>query len=121
MNAKLQLFISKVKCFFGKHVLDFENETEHHCYCRKKYVRKPLPKATRAEKELTKHPKGYVTKPKKKVVKKVFLPKCPTQGKISRTEKEAKEVAYKKGLRAYKCAWCSNWHLTHKKDKMKMH
>lgn len=113
MNEKLQLFISKVKCFFGKHILDFENETEHHCYCRKIYVRKPtskMPKAKRVQ--------AYV--PKKKV-NKVFLPKCPTQGKISRTEKEAKEVAYKKGLRAYKCAWCSNWHLTHKKDKMRMH
>jgi hypothetical protein len=111
MDSLLELFISKTECFFGKHILDFENDTEVHCYCRKKYVRKPVPKMQKAVKKQF----------KQVVKKKVYLPKCPITGKLSRTEHRAKEKAKNEGLRAYRCAFCPHWHLTHKADKMRLH
>lgn len=53
--------------------------------------------------------------PKKK------LCKCPQNGKSSMVEMDAKQRAKKLGIRAYRCEFCPHWHLTHKKDKLKMH
>ena len=53
--------------------------------------------------------------------KKKKLVKCIQNGKVSMEEADAKKRANKLGLRAYKCEFCPHWHLTHKKDKLKMH
>jgi len=55
-----------------------------------------------------------------------FLPKCPGNGKRSYTMARAKKMAEKKSnsllkLRGYKCEYCPHWHLTKKKNKLKMH
>lgn len=45
---------------------------------------------------------------------------CPVMGKIGRTEQGAKEAAKRnplQRLRAYKCEFCEDWHITHKKRK----
>lgn len=50
--------------------------------------------------------------------------KCPVTDKICRSEQNAKRYAENKKtvkLRAYKCQFCPAWHITHKKDKLKMH
>lgn len=50
--------------------------------------------------------------------------KCPTTDKICRSEHGAKGRANSvklPKLRAYKCAFCNSWHLTHKKNKLTFH
>lgn len=74
-------------------------------------------------------PKGMKLEPLKKV-----LPKTPRKPRVCmvtskkcRTEQQAKDNAVRNaanslnGLRAYKCPFCDWWHLTHKKNKLKMH
>lgn len=69
-------------------------------------------------------PKPKLVKHKKRVKRK-FLPKCYVMDKYSYTEHYAKKKAQniKTGvsLRAYKCEYCGHWHLTHKKNKLRMH
>ncbi len=46
---------------------------------------------------------------------------CLMTNKIMRSEEEAKSRSKEVGIRAYKCPFCDSWHLTHQKNKMKMH
>lgn len=68
-----------------------------------------------------------VSEPKKEKPQKLYLPKCPATLKTSYNEQLAKQEAEKIGkrtltnLRAYKCQFCDYWHVTHKKNKLKMH
>lgn len=64
---------------------------------------------------------------KKITTKFLHLPKCPVLLKTSYNEQIAKSEAEKMSkrqlskIRAYRCEFCPNWHLTHKKNKLVMH
>lgn len=64
---------------------------------------------------------------KKTTTKFLHLPKCPVLLKTSYNEQIAKREAEKMSkrqlskIRAYRCEFCPNWHLTHKKNKLAMH
>jgi hypothetical protein len=69
----------------------------------------------------------YYYKPKqseKAKVKKKKKHYCAISGKVQYTEQISKALAKENKfvkLRAYRCEFCNDWHLTHKKDKMRMH
>lgn len=87
-------------------------------YLRNLFNKKPV----KAEPPVVKAPESKKEKPKK-----LYFPKCPATLKTSYNEQIAKQEAEKVGkrtltnLRAYKCEFCDYWHMTHKKNKLKMH
>lgn len=57
--------------------------------------------------------KKHTTKPR--------VRKCLRTDKLCRSERAAKRRARSMGLRAYKCEFCPYWHLTHVKNKLRLH
>ncbi len=52
------------------------------------------------------------------------ISRCYVTGKVCMNETKAKNKVNTAGFlnaRAYKCEFCNFWHLTHKKNKLKMH